>query len=111
MTKPTRWDWDEWHEATMALRRRCGDRCEKCGDDLHGQVERHHRQRRRAGGDALSNLLMLCTRCHTYVHTHPAEARDHGWIVSAYAEPLDTPVLIAGRRWLLTDEGTRAMVT
>jgi hypothetical protein len=48
----------------------------------------HHRQTRAVGPDTLDNRIMLCgsgtTGCHGYVHGHPAESRDNGWIVSRH---------------------------
>jgi len=58
----------------------------------------HHRQTRAVGPDTLDNRIMLCgsgtTGCHGWVHAHPAEAREHGWIVSRYvSDPAEVPVL------------------
>jgi hypothetical protein len=42
--------------------------------------------RRREGGHAAWNLVLLCRPCHDYVHAHPEEAREQGYIISAYME-------------------------
>jgi hypothetical protein len=76
---------------------------------LHGQAERHHRMRRRDGGDRLSNLVLLLPRCHGYWTEHPAEARLLGIIVPALggADPAHVPVWHLGRTWvLLGDDGS-----
>lgn len=79
-------------------------RCVKCGRPIVGG-SRHHRQLRSQGGKhTVENLILLCgsgtTGCHGWVHHHPADARDMGWIVSGYAEPDETPVY-TWRGWLL----------
>jgi hypothetical protein len=108
VTKPPRWDRDEWEEASYALWRRCGDLCELCGKRLQNRAERHHRQRRRTGGDRLSNLLLVHPECHTRIHSQPEWSRANGYIVSAYAtDPAGVPVAIRNAKWLLADDGTK----
>lgn len=109
-----RWSADDWQEATMLLLARCGSRCEKCGQPLGNQLERHHRQRREVGGDRLSNLLALHPACHAWITEHPEEAREQGWIVSANGpiggapNPELAPVRLPdGYLWLLRDDGTK----
>ena len=76
----------------------------------------HHRQprgmggRRRAYVNQPSNLLLLCSDCHTTVESRRAEALDNGWLVSRWGVPAETPVLIDhGSRWVyLTDDGRYA---
>lgn len=100
------------------LRDRSGGRCESVVDHIAGTLlgewERvctdtatdvHHRQRRREGGHAITNLLHLCRPCHAWAHAHPAEARAAGLIVSVYGDPATVPV---GVRFRLT--GTRRLV-
>lgn len=65
----------------------------------------HHRQRRREGDDSIVNALHACRWCHRHAHNHPAQARDYGWIVSAWARPAETPVRRRGRWVLLTPDG------
>lgn len=88
---------------------RCHSRCEVCDRMLIGSAERHHRQRREVGGDRYANLILIHPECHTWVHAHPYEAREKGWIVSAYADPLSVPVFSLGRWWVLDDEGSRTL--
>jgi hypothetical protein len=101
-----------WEEANAVLVTRCHGRCERCNLGLNGQMERHHRIRRRDGGDRLSNLLALHPTCHTYITEHPEEAKANGWIVSALAgtDPTEARVRIDGLWWLLRDDGTKVPV-
>ena len=108
-------DW--WEKATAALRYRSADRCERCRDPLSpDRAERHHRMRRRDGGDRLSNLLWLCRKCHAWITEHPAEAMANGWIVSALASPPLDPATVPvrmgayGRLHLLDDRGLARIV-
>lgn len=106
-----RWDAEDWEQANTILLARCGWRCEKCGKPIVNSVQRHHRVKRTAGGDRLSNILMLHEGCHQWVHAHPEEAFENGWIVTGYeGDPLQAPVLIGGFWYLLDDEGGRIRV-
>lgn len=110
-TRPTTFNRVEWDEASMTLWARCRDRCEWCGDPLQGDAARHHRQRRGVGGDRLSNLVLLHTRCHRHVHDHPQQATALGFIVSSYdADPAAVPIRIDGYLWTLTDRGARKVL-
>lgn len=104
-----RWNGPEWESANLALEARSGLRCECCGEiAVTVEVERHHRQRRRAGGDRLANVLWLIREHHAYWTTHPAEAIARGIIVPTHADPADVPVLWRGTSWsILTDTGER----
>lgn len=96
--------WWEW--ATTMLVSRCGGFCEKCHEPLtRGDMERHHRKRRRDGGDRLANLLLLHRRCHQWITEHPDEAKRHGWIVHPVDDVETVPVLIRGGYWFLDDYG------
>lgn len=102
-----RWGWDEWVEGNRLLEVRAGNACERCGT-TYGPFERHHRKRRRDGGDILSNILLLCggpSGCHSWVTTHPRLARQAGWIVSVTKNPAEVPVLAHGEWIILDDEG------
>lgn len=107
-----RWDPEGWEDANALLVLRAGARCECCGKPFAGAPddtpERHHRMRRRDGGDRLSNLLMLRRACHAYWTEHPAEAIGRGIIVPTYRDPATSPVLWRGTEWsVLTDDGER----
>lgn len=104
-----RWTAEDWTLANIALNLRSGSRCECCGGRLYaGNIERHHRIRRRDGGDRLSNLLIIRRTCHQYWTEHPALARDRGIILLTTDDPETVPVLWRGREWsLLDDDGNR----
>jgi hypothetical protein len=96
---------NDWDEATMTLWARSRGNCEHCGRPLNGRMERHHRQRRRDGGDRLSNLLAVLPDCHGEIHAHPALSRERGWIVSAYvADPRAIPVSQWGEQQVVFDD-------
>jgi len=45
-----------------------------------GQV--HHRQGRDGDlVDDLDNLLAVCYACHDYIHSHPHESYERGWMI------------------------------
>ena len=98
------WTAADWKTAEPFLQARAGGRCECCGDPLTGPVERHHRVRRRDGGDRLSNLLVLLRTCHAYWTQHPEEARANGIILSVGQDPATCPVLVGDRDWMLLDD-------
>lgn len=41
----------------------------------------HRRLRSQGGGDEPSNLLAVCPPCHRYIHDHPAESYERGWLL------------------------------
>ncbi|TDW30993.1 hypothetical protein EDD25_2781 [Cryobacterium psychrophilum] len=96
-------------------------RCMRCGVAIDGG-SRHHRQRRQVGGHSLPQLVLLCgsgtTGCHGWVHAHPQQSREHGYIVRTHVpDPATIPVLIgavrqSGNYWaLLTDLGGIVRIT
>lgn len=80
--------------------------CERCG--RRRASEAHHRKNRSQGGQwTPANLLHLCTLCHRDVTISPRIAYEQGWAVPSYADPIATPVWLAGWGFvLLTDVGT-----
>lgn len=98
-----RWDRAGWEAARVMLAARSGGACEICGTHT-GPFERHHRKRRRDGGDRLCNILYLCRRDHAWVTEHPAMARKYGWIVSVSRDPSQIPVLWRRTQWKLLDD-------
>lgn len=92
-----------WVQLDAIVRARAAGRCECCGKPLVA-VERHHRQRRRDGGDVPSNLVALLPDCHRRAHSHPEQARATGVIVSAYADPKSMPLWQYAERPVLLDD-------
>jgi len=70
------------------VQERDGLRCVRCGMSLVIQPRHvHHRLPRSGGGEhVLSNLILLCAKCHATVHNSPRQAREDGYIVSRYAD-------------------------
>ena len=109
-----RYERPQWDEATMLLLARSRGRCERCDEPLDGRGERHHRKRRRDGGDRLANLLLICRDCHGEITDNPesvTRARALGYIVPALgiAEPDTYPVLLWGTTWVLLDDDGHAI--
>lgn len=92
-------------KAREAVRTRDNQQCQRCG--VRG-VEIHHRQRRRAGGHGLANMVLLCSVCHhQWAHANPAAAREAGFIVSAYTEdPSTVPMRTFSGTRMLHDDGS-----
>jgi len=109
-------------DLTQLVLERDGGACVRCGIPIQGERGRdwsiHHRRPRGMGGtrkpDSPANLLTLCgsgaTGCHGEVESHRADALKSGWLVSQWADPAATPVLVGhGARWVyLTEDGTYA---
>lgn len=71
-------------EVKAAVSRRAAGRCEFPGC-TRALAHYHHRQPRRRGNGTEANCLGLCRHHHEWVHAHPAESRENGWIVSGHA--------------------------
>lgn len=100
--KPPRWSAEQWADNDLFLMGRAAGACERCGKEC-GPVERHHRKRRREGGDSLENLTVLGAPCHREVHARPVEARRTGFIVSMSKNPADIPILWHLKEWVYLD--------
>jgi len=58
----------------MALTRRC-ERCRTLPPrDGHHPKGQH--------GENIMEFYLLCRPCHDWIHTHPNEAREDGWLVA-----------------------------
>ncbi len=85
---------------------RSGGRCELRLGGCAGNADAiHHRQLRRHRDHRAVNLLHLCHLCHLYVHEHPEEAYERGWLVSSFRDPADVPVV---RPWWTPERPTFA---
>lgn len=71
------------------IQRRDGFRCVRCGKVVSlGQFSIHHRILGNRKDRRASNLITLCgsgtTGCHGWVHAHPKDAMELGYIVSKF---------------------------
>lgn len=101
-----------------AVRRRSGGECEvRSPWHLGKATNLSHRRHQGQGGEwSPVNILDSCghgnaTGCHGYIHQHPEEAREKGWIVSAFgADPAAVEVFMWHDErldwWLLLPDGT-----
>lgn len=95
-----------WSEARSLIYTRSGGLCEAGVSSRCSGVSEaaHHRKLRSRGGkDTASCLVAICNDCHTWIHLHPADATERGWMVPSWADPCETPVF-RYRRWVLLDD-------
>jgi hypothetical protein len=77
----------EYATARAAVEFRAGGLCElhtpACPSGPHRGSMCHHRLMRSHGGNAHDPALMswVCARSHDYLHGHPAEAYEKGWLI------------------------------
>lgn len=64
---------DEWAAMRRAVLKARGGKCERCGEA--DGLEVHHKNYCRLGNERLSDLLLLCGRCHEQEHVAAAIAR------------------------------------
>lgn len=95
------------HALLVVIDERDKGRCVRCGGLGGG---RHHRRRRRVIDSHTHepcNVVTLCVTCHDWVHSHPNVAKQMGWIVKPWANPLDHPVYHYQYGWVrLECDGT-----
>lgn len=77
------------HVIDAKLRAACYERdhyrCQWCRR-TGGRLDLHHRLARSQGGkDDLDTLVSVDRLCHAYIHNHPAEAKQRGFIVGPAA--------------------------
>lgn len=82
------------------VRARDNDQCVVCGGR---GTDLHHRQRRRDGGHARTNIILLCRDDHAKVHANPEWARERGLIVSAYSDSARYVPVRTFAGWVLLD--------
>lgn len=78
------------------------NRCVRCSAP---GSEIQHRMRRREGGHGLANLVRVCHTCHVWIHQHPTEAHEKGFIVKTWEEPSEVPLQSWRGMILLDDNG------
>lgn len=72
---------------------RDGYRCVRCG----GAASDWHHRRKRSVADEHQHCacvgIATCRKCHSYIHAHPTESTEKGWIVTQWEkEPWKMPV-------------------
>ena len=69
-----------------------------------GALHLHHRRSRRVRKDGKannpSNLMVLCPPCHALVHHDRSWSKDHGFIISSFADPDEVHVNRTGVHWM-----------
>ena len=84
-------------------------RCVRCGKYLDAGSIHHRRMRSHKwpGLNLPSNLLTLCgsgvSGCHGWAHAHPAQAREDGFLVSAYDDHPETIPVHTWKGWMIPD--------
>lgn len=87
-------------------------KCQRCGKDLRVVGgNRHHRKLRRHCNDrerhSTANLILLCGTgtmgCHGWVHAHPAEAYEQGYLLKSWEAPQKKVMLTYTGEWVLLD--------
>lgn len=77
----------QWRRAVADVKARSGGRCEaraipECR--TAGQHRHHIWLRSRGGPDEAWNLLNVCFACHDWIHAHPREATEGGFMRSEW---------------------------
>jgi len=85
-----------WEKAKKACFERDEGKCRRCGREAQ---DCHHRKLKGMGGTAdpvlkygLANLISLCRSCHNWIHAHPAESYEAGWLVHSWDDPALIPI-------------------
>lgn len=89
--------------------------CPHCGTTDETLVPNHRANRGHGGhkaGNQPSNIIVLCSYMNWLIETDAATAayaREMGWKLGRYADPLTTPVFdgATGTRWLLDNNYER----
>jgi hypothetical protein len=64
----------------------CELKCNKIATSMH------HRKLRRFGDHRAENCIHLDRGCHDWIHAHPFESYERGWLVRSTLDPADVPV-------------------
>lgn len=83
-------DWSS--ETRREVRLRSKGVCEMAGCN-HPATEMHHRKLRAHGDHRAANCLHLCSAHHAWIHAHPLESYERGWLVRSTLDPAKVPVV------------------
>lgn len=99
------------------IRDREGGRCARCAHPCLHDGQAHHRRPKGMGGSTAqdtnthANGLWLCAGCHAWVHAHPGQAREEGWLVAQGRDPAAVPVRYRGTWTVLAHDGSFGCMT
>ena len=85
----TPYEFDEFMAGALAYYLLRHGACEAVTGVCTGRShEVHHRLMKSQGGHRTDyrNLLAVCWPCHRWIHAHPAESYDKGWLLHRYSE-------------------------
>jgi hypothetical protein len=71
---------EELARNTPLVRARAHNICECCRI-RDGRMAHHRLRRTQGGGNDLFNLLWVCPPCHDWIHDHPEESYEKGYMV------------------------------
>lgn len=96
----------EYKEASERVVTRSQGRCEIRTGVCAGRASQVHHKRRRTHpeANALENLAAVCEPCHTYLHAHPAESYENGWLIHYESHDV-LPAVYPARSWPWLDDG------
>jgi 5-methylcytosine-specific restriction endonuclease McrA len=89
-----------WEAARKQVILRDDGKCRRCG---RSGTDAHHRQLRGMGKTSgermydMASLILLCRDCHSWIHLHPSESYESGWLVHSWDDPGDVPVRKEGK--------------
>lgn len=88
-------------QSRLDVAERDGGRCIRCHATRH--LHWHHRRSRRVRDEYTHqpcNGILLCSTCHAWVHAHPTESRERGYILPFTATPPKHPVMTLQWGWV-----------
>lgn len=83
MRKKRRPGTEQYLQMRETIAEQAAYRCQAKTPRCSGQLDQvHHRKGR--DGELLTNpeyLLGVCEPCHSYIHSHPSESYERGWMI------------------------------
>ena len=89
-----------YRAARRSIQARSQGRCEARIEGICtgiGVLAHHVRRRSQGGGDIAQNLLWLDDACHTWIHAHPAESVELGFLARSTFVPESSAVVSVER--------------